>query len=80
MNRISDDDLNTFRTLSQELARRLQDDPTLRLSIEQDPVTALVGAGLPEQLIPLFLRETDLGDDVTGYMDELEGLCLVSQG
>lgn len=78
MNRISDDDLGTFRALAQELARRVQEDPSLRQAIEQDPVAVLVEAGLPAHLVPLFLRETDLGD-VMGYMDELERGCLVSE-
>lgn len=78
MNRLPDDDLQTFRQLAQTLTRRLQAEPDLRDAIDRDPVAALTAEGLPEHLVPLFLRETDMVGDVLGYMDELIQGCLVT--
>jgi hypothetical protein len=78
MNTISNDHLDAYRTLAQQLAQQIQNDPTFRMAVENDPVTALGTAGLPEALIPLFLRETEVSGDVSGYMDELEHRCFVT--
>lgn len=78
MNNISDEHLDAYRALAQQLAQRVQNDPLFRMAVENDPVSALSTEGLPEDLIPIFLRETEVAWDVAGYMDELEHRCFVT--
>ena len=60
------DNLEQMRATARQLAERVQTDPAFKEQIRKDPVKTLAAAGLPENDIPDFLRETGLSD-VAGY-------------
>ena len=65
------------RALARRLAEKAKNDPAFREQIMQDPMSTLTSAGLPEQAVADFLRETGLGD-VSGYMLGPLGQCGIS--
>jgi hypothetical protein len=56
-----------LRAKGQELAQRLQNDPSFRQEVESDPAAAMRAAGIPEGAAADFLRETGVSADVSGY-------------
>lgn len=70
------DDRNELRAKAQELVQRLQNDPTFRQQLEDNPIDVLLEAGLPERSILDFLRETNIPADVVGYDSTAESTCL----
>jgi hypothetical protein len=60
------------RGIAGDLARRVAGDQSYRAQIEQDPVTTLRDAGLPDAAIADILREVGGGGtDVEGYVLQL---------
>ncbi len=55
------------RAIACRLAEQARKNPVFKEQILQDPQGTLTAAGLPEQAVADFLRETGLGD-VSGYM------------
>ncbi len=68
-------DVEQVRLKAREIAHLAQVDRTFREQIKQDPAETLAAAGLPEEFVGDFLRETGLGD-VVGYGATLQ--CLIS--
>jgi len=66
-----------IRAIARRLAEKARNDPAFREQIMQDPQSTLTSAGLSEQAIADFLRETGLGD-VSGYMLGPLGQCGLS--
>ncbi len=58
--------------LMQQIHQRLQTDPQFRARAEDDPVTTLLEAGVPEAGLRSVMRREGLEGEVMGYMEELE--------
>lgn len=58
--------------LVQQIHHRLQTDAEFRARAEDDPVTTLLEAGVPEAALRVVMRREGLEGEVMGYMEELE--------
>jgi len=68
------DDMQAIRATARKLAEQAKTDPAFKEHIQQDPVKTLTDAGLPENAVSDFLRETGMSD-VSGYSAQI---CLLS--
>ena len=60
-------ELETARAKVQAFAARVKADKEYARTAQEDPVSALRDAGVPDAAIVDFLREEDLADDVSGF-------------
>ncbi len=67
---MSSHNIKQVRVIARQLAARAKTDPIFKEQIQKDPVGTLTTAGLPQEFVPDFLRETQLGD-VSGYIGQI---------
>ncbi|HLZ61382.1 MAG TPA: hypothetical protein VKR06_30920 [Ktedonosporobacter sp.] len=72
---MNEQQLEQIRITARAIAQRARGDRAFREEITQHPSETLTAAGLPEEFVGDFLRETGLAD-VAGYSINLR--CLIS--
>ncbi|HZR41215.1 MAG TPA: hypothetical protein VFB12_13925 [Ktedonobacteraceae bacterium] len=72
---MSDQTLDQIRNVARQLGERVKSDPSFKEQVQKDPHGTLTNAGLPEQYVGDFLRETQM-EDVSGYSSKTI-ICLI---
>ncbi|MFW6074701.1 MAG: hypothetical protein ACOC9Y_03845 [Chloroflexota bacterium] len=65
-------EIDEARTVGRKLAHQMIDDPDFRRQLKEDSAATLVAAGLPEEVVPDFLREFPVSPEVSGYALEAD--------
>ena len=73
--------LKTARILLRTVITRASSDPAYMHQLRSDPVSVLVAAGLPYDVIEDFLRETGMRAEVSGFsIPECATTCALTRG